>query len=221
MKVIYVILITAVSVTVCLVLLGLLLWRLKSKRSCTDRCPPCTCPQPKNREPFLAAYYTFYQDPNCSGDCKATPCTKSILSDPTILSSKLNLVIINPIAPATAGGVTLSYINNTYTGRVSDSNTYYDPPPAIKQGIRDLHTHGKKVTLSFIPGSKSDKWGQGTKWFQAFTKACQKIMTEWDIDGFDWDCETDGCPPAICGGDLDETRVPDERSKYFQVAKDT
>ncbi len=201
MKVIYTILITAASITVCLVLLGLILWIIKCKKPCTNSCPPCTCPQPKNREPFLAAYYTFYQDPNCSGDCKPTPCTKSILSDPTILNSKLNLVIINPIAPATSGGVTLSFINNIYTGQVSDSNTYYDPPPAIKKGISDLHAHGKKVTLSFIPGSAKDKWGQGDKWFQDFTKSCQNIMTTWDIDGFDWDCEADGCPPAICGGD--------------------
>jgi hypothetical protein len=164
----------------------------------SNACPPCICNKSNN---IFAAYYTFYQDPNCSDKCKPKPCTSSILSEKSVLESKLNLIIINPIAPATDGGVTLSYINNVYTGESSQSNTYYDPPAAIKKGIDDLHAAGKKVTLSFIPGGAKDRWGMSDDWMEKFKNACQNIMTKWDIDGFDWDCETDGCPPKICGGD--------------------
>jgi len=180
-------------------------------------CPPCKCPGDHKR--ILAAYYTFYQDPNCSGDCHPKPCTATILSDPEVLNSKLNLVIINPIAPATDGGVTLSYINGVYTGEKSESDTYYPPPPAIKQGIDDLHSHGKQVILSFIPGSSKDRWGQGDAWMAKFKAACQKIMTDWDIDGFDWDCETDGCPPRVCGGSWTQQSCQDLALNIFKTFK--
>ena len=182
------------------------IWFCKQDKHSTQTLEECslTCKDPSSKSssilkrPVLAAYYTFYQDPYCSGKCNQTPCTKSLLSEPEILASELDLIIINPIAPATDGGVTLSYINQTYTGNKSESNTFYPPPPAIKQGIADLHKNGKKVTLSFIPGSANDMWGAGDAWFAKFKSACQKIMTEWDIDGFDWDCEADGCPPKSC-----------------------
>lgn len=179
-------------------------------------CPRCVCDK---TEKIFAAYYTFYQDPNCSGNCKPKPCTKSILSEKEILQSKLNLIIINPIAPATDGGVTLSYLNNIYTGENSKSNTYYEPPEAIKQGINDLHKFGKKVTLSFIPGGDNDRWGMGNEWMKKFKDACQNIMTKWDIDGFDWDCETDGCPPKICGGDWKKQDCQNNALDIFKTLK--
>jgi len=188
--------------------------------NCCDLCTECKdCPWVLQK-PVLAAYYTFYQDPNCSSpDCDPKPCTETILSDPRVLNSKLDLVIVNPIAPATAGGVTLSYINSVYTGQSSQSDTYYPPPPSIKKGIDDLHTNHKKIILSFMPGSAKDRWGQGKTWFSDFQEACQKIMTEWDIDGFDWDCETDGCPPNICGGGWTDQNCIDNAVDLFTSLK--
>lgn len=204
--------ITASVVAIVMLAIGALLWwRVKSK------CAPCECPPCK--KPLIAAYYAFYQDPNCSGDCDAAPCTKTILSDPTVLASNLDLVVINPIAPATAGGVTLSYINKTYTGKASASNTYYDPPPPIKQGIADLQKHGKRVSLSFIPGSDTDQWGDSDAWFRDFKDACQKIMTKWNIDGFDWDCEGGNCPPTICGGSWTDTKCQQNALNIFKTLK--
>lgn len=202
-------------------------WFCKQDKNSTQTLEECslTCKDPSSKSssllqrPVLAAYYAFYQDPYCSGSCNQTPCAKSLLSEPEILNSKLDLIIINPIAPATAGGVTLSYINQIYTGTKSESNTFYPPPPAIKQGIADLHKNGKKVTLSFIPGSANDMWGSGDAWFAKFKSACQKIMTEWDIDGFDWDCEVGGCPPSSCGGQWPENSCKVWALNFFKTLK--
>jgi hypothetical protein len=208
--------------------ISLFIWceNKSSHKSSHGSCPACKCPQDDDKQiekiyqkvkeycpklpvpiisPVLAAYYTFYQDPNCMPPCFSHPCTASILSDPAVTNSKLDLIIINPIAPSVEGAITLSFINNIYTGEKSKPHTYYPPPPPIKKGIADVHSQGKKVLLSFMPGSAVDNFSKGEDWWDKFKDSCQYVMTNWDIDGYDFDCEQGECPPSTCGpGDADE-----------------
>ncbi len=172
---------------------------------------PVQCPQGPSAfsHPVKFAYYTIYQDPYCSpiSSCpqKGTPCSTTLLEDPQILQSKLDLVILNPISPNLDHGLTVAYPVQLMAndGKVVPPGVY-PCPPALKSGIDALHKAGKRITLSLLPGTGRDQWGNSEGFWALFSQACQKVLTDWDVDGFDWDCETGECPPSAFGSSYGE-----------------
>ena len=124
------------------------------------------------------AYYTPYQDPYCSSktSCppKGTPCSETILSDPKVLNSKLDIVILNPIAPSKDHGLTVAFPVATLRndGEKKLPSGLYDCPPALKKGIHDLHSHGKRFLLSVLPGTDNDQWGSTPTFWKKFADVC-------------------------------------------------
>jgi len=173
------------------------------------------------------AYYTPYQDPYCSPQTSCppsgTPCATTILSDPKVLNSKLDIVILNPIAPSTVHGLTVAFPVSTLLNKgTSLPSGLYTCPPALAKGIADLHRAGKRILLSVLPGTGSDQWGTSAAFWSLFAQASQKLLTEWDIDGFDWDCETSQCPPQAfdpSGMGTWSTQATSLCVKVFQVWK--
>jgi hypothetical protein len=215
-----------------LVVIGTIVVIIFRKKIFTKSCPSCpscnsccncascsSCCSLPFKNPVLIGYYTPYQDPYCQSGltCPKTgvSCTKSLLSDPNILKSKLDIIIMNPVAPDENLGVTVAYTLQSFynNGIIPSCNPQNckDPkgdkipslPLAIKQGIADLHKAGKKILVSFLPGTGENTWGNLPAFWKAFASACQYMLTEWDIDGFDWDCEEGECPPVNFGSGQD------------------